>query len=204
MDNIAYSLGLALGKTVLQQVQESGVDLTEVSPSDLVKGIEDVLKGNKPLIEMEEANTQIQDYFAKVSEKKSVEAVGEKENSVAFLTTNSERTEVTKLDSGLQYEVLSKGDGEKPVNAEAQVTVHYHGTTIDGKVFDSSVERGQPATFGLNQVISGWTEGVQLMNTGSKYRFYIPSDLAYGDRGAGADIKPGAALIFDVELISIN
>jgi len=204
VDNIAYSLGLALGKTVLQQVQESGVDLTEVSPSDLVKGIEDVLKGNKPLIEMEEANTQIQDYFAKVSEKKSVEAVGEKENSVAFLTTNSERTEVTKLDSGLQYEVLSKGDGEKPVNAEAQVTVHYHGTTIDGKVFDSSVERGQPATFGLNQVISGWTEGVQLMNTGSKYRFYIPSDLAYGDRGAGADIKPGAALIFDVELISIN
>ena len=204
MDNVAYSLGIALGRTVLEQIGGSGIDLDKISPVDIAKGIEDVISGKEPLIGMEEANAHIQGYFAKVNEQKSAESVGEKTIGSEFLATNKIKEGVVETESGLQYEVITSGDGEKPANVESQVTVHYHGTTIDGTVFDSSVDRGEPATFGLNQVIAGWTEGVQLMNTGSKYRFYIPSDLAYGDRGAGASIKPGSTLIFDVELLSVN
>ena len=120
----------------------------------------------------------------------------------AFLAENKNRPEVTETASGLQYEVLVQGDGPKP-GPTTKVTTHYHGTTIDGKVFDSSVQRGQPLSFGLNQVISGWTEGLQLMPVGSKYKFFIPHNLAYGERGAGGAIPGGAALIFEVELIAI-
>lgn len=120
-----------------------------------------------------------------------------------FLAENAKRPEVTTTESGLQYEVLTQGQGEKPT-ADQTVTVHYEGKLIDGTVFDSSVARGEPATFGLRQVIPGWTEGVQLMPRGSKYRFYIPSDLAYGERGAGRDIGPNETLIFDVELLDIQ
>lgn len=119
-----------------------------------------------------------------------------------FLAANKEKPNVVTLESGLQYEVLQEGDGPKPT-ASQSVTCHYHGTLIDGKIFDSSVQRGQPATFPLNRVIPGWTEGVQLMNEGSKYRFFIPSNLAYGDRQVGSDIGPNSALIFDVELLKI-
>jgi FKBP-type peptidyl-prolyl cis-trans isomerase FklB len=120
-----------------------------------------------------------------------------------FLEENKKRPEVVALPSGLQYEILVEGQGPRPV-ATNKVTCHYHGTLIDGTVFDSSVRRGQPATFPLNGVIKGWTEGVQLMPAGSKWRFFIPPNLAYGDRGAGAQIGPGSTLIFDVELISFN
>ncbi len=120
----------------------------------------------------------------------------------AFLAENKNRPEVTETASGLQYEVMVQGDGPKP-GPTTKVTTHYHGTTIDGKIFDSSVQRGQPLSFGLNQVISGWTEGLQLMPVGSKYKFFIPYNLAYGERGAGGAIPGGAALIFEVELIAI-
>lgn len=121
-----------------------------------------------------------------------------------FLEENGLRAEVTTTASGLQYEVLQAGEGPKPAGSTARVTVHYEGRLTDGKVFDSSYKRNQPATFGLNQVISGWTEGVQLMNQGSKYRFYIPSELGYGARGAGGSIPPHATLIFDVELLATS
>lgn len=122
------------------------------------------------------------------------------ERGLAFLAENKKRPEVTETASGLQYEVLVEGTGPKPASASSRVTTHYTGTTIDGKVFDSSVNRGEPISFGLNQVIKGWTEGLQLMTVGSKYRFFIPYELAYGERGAGGSIPGGAALIFDVEL----
>ena len=121
----------------------------------------------------------------------------------AFLAENANKPGVTTLPSGLQYEVLTEGSGPKP-GPRASVTTHYHGTLTNGKVFDSSYQRGQPATFGVNQVISGWTEALQLMPEGSKWRLYIPSDLAYGKRGAGRDIGPDSALIFDVELLKVN
>jgi FKBP-type peptidyl-prolyl cis-trans isomerase len=120
----------------------------------------------------------------------------------AFLAENKNRPEVTETASGLQYEVMVQGTGPKP-GPTTKVTTHYHGTTIDGKVFDSSLQRGQPLSFGLHQVISGWTEGLQLMPVGSKYKFFIPYNLAYGERGAGGAIPGGAALIFEVELIAI-
>lgn len=122
----------------------------------------------------------------------------------AFLEENKKRPGVTETASGLQYEVITEGHGSKPASANSRVTTHYTGTTIDGKIFDSSVQRGQPLSFGLNQVIRGWTEGLQLMNVGSKYKFFIPYDLAYGERGAGASIPGGAALIFEVELLDTN
>lgn len=129
------------------------------------------------------------------------------ENKVAgaaFLAENTKKANIVTTATGLQYEVLTKGTGAKSPSATDEVTVHYKGTTLDGKEFDSSYSRGEPATFPLNRVIAGWTEGVQLMKEGDKYRFYIPSDLAYGSRGAGRDIGPNAALIFDVELIKIQ
>jgi len=121
-----------------------------------------------------------------------------------FLEENKKRPGVTETASGLQYEVITEGAGKKPASANSRVTTHYTGTTIDGKVFDSSVSRGQPLSFGLNQVIRGWTEGLQLMPVGSKYKFYIPYELAYGERGAGASIPGGAALIFEVELLGTD
>ncbi len=121
----------------------------------------------------------------------------------AFLQENAKRDEVTVLPSGLQYEVLKEGEGDKPTEYN-KVTCHYHGTLINGTIFDSSVQRGQPASFPLNAVIKGWTEGVQLMSVGSKYKFYIPHDLAYGDRHVSAEIGPNSTLIFEVELLGIN
>ena len=166
------------------------------------KGFEAATAGNNQLsqAEMQQA---FNDLNQMVEENKMKGSLEEKVKGEKFLEENKKKAGVITTASGLQYKVVTMGTGEKPT-ATSQVKVHYHGTTIDGQVFDSSVERGEPISFPLNGVIAGWTEGVQLMPVGSKFIFYIPSELAYGDRGAGAVIKPGAALIFEVELIGIE
>ena len=194
MDSVSRSLGLVLG----QSVQSQGLPVSDYDA--FLDGFRAVLEGDATEADVRNANLALQ---ASMQEAQAAKSAGAKAEGRAFLAQNAERAEVTVTASGLQYEVLEAGAGESP-RATDKVTVHYTGKNLDGSVFDSSVERGQPATFGLNQVIAGWTEGVQLMKPGAKYRFYIPSDLAYGERGAGADIAPGATLIFDVELISVN
>lgn len=194
MDSLSYSLGILLG----QNLQSQGFD--KIDEQSLNAGIHDMLAGNEPKFSMEEANNIIQEYMQKKQEAKFQSNI---EEGKAFLDANAQREEVTVLPSGLQYEVLQSGEGKKP-GATDKVTVHYHGTLIDGTVFDSSVERGQPATFGVNQVISGWTEALQLMPEGSKWKLYIPSDLAYGPRGAGPKIGPYSTLVFEVELLKVN
>lgn len=151
----------------------------------------------------EEMNLIFQQLNEMVQAKQNVGSDEEKAIGAKFLADNKTKPGVITTPSGLQYKVVTMGTGEKP-KATDKVNVHYHGTTIDGVVFDSSVQRGEPISFPLNQVIPGWTEGVQLMPVGSKFIFYIPSDLAYGDRGAGQQIKPGATLIFEVELFAIE
>ena len=195
MDSLSYHLGILLANSV----QAQGLPVT--SQDDFVAGFKATLDGATTPDDLSKAQAAIQDHMQAKEMAKSSAA---KSEGTAFLAKNGQRAEVTTTASGLQYEVLTEGDGSRHPAASDKVTVHYTGKNLDGSVFDSSVERGQPATFGLNQVISGWTEGVQLMTPGAKYRFYIPSDLAYGERGAGADIAPGATLMFDVELISIN
>ena len=194
MDSLSYSLGVLLG----QNLQSQGFE--NIDEPSLTKGIHDMLAGNEPKVSMEEANTIIQQYMQKKQEAKFESNIAE---GKAFLEANAQREEVTILPSGLQYEVLKEGNGSKP-SATDKVTVHYHGMLIDGTVFDSSIERGQPATFGVNQVIKGWTEALQMMPEGSKWKLYIPSDLAYGPRGAGPKIGPYATLIFEVELLKVN
>lgn len=194
MTKVSYALGM----NIVANLKQQGLDTLDESA--FAEGIKVALAGDSTLMTEEEANATLQAYFAGLQEDKTKMASKEGE---AFLAANANKEGITVTTSGLQYEVMVAGEGAKPL-ATDQVTVHYTGTTIDGKVFDSSVERGQPATFGLNQVIAGWTEGVQLMSVGAKYRFFIPYNLAYGERGAGADIPPYAALIFEVELIKIN
>ncbi len=194
MDSLSYSLGLMLAKNLQSQ------GFTELDEASLNAAIHDVLAGNEPKLSMEEANGFIQAYMSKKQEAQFEEAIKAGE---AFLAENAKREEVTVLPSGLQYEVLAEGDGPKPT-ASSKVTVHYHGTLTDGTVFDSSVERGQPATFGVNQVIKGWTEALQLMPQGAKWKLFIPSDLAYGSRGAGPKIGPYSTLVFEVELLEVK
>jgi FKBP-type peptidyl-prolyl cis-trans isomerase FklB len=187
MDSLSYSVGVVLGKSLKQQ----GID--QVDAVSLARAIEDYLGGKDLAIDERSAGQNVNKYLR---EKQA--GAGE-----AFLAENGKREGVTTTASGLQYEVLKEGDGPKP-KSNQKVTVHYHGTLIDGTVFDSSVERGRPASFGVTQVIQGWVEGLQLMSKGSKYKFYIPYNLAYGERGAPPKIQPYAALIFEVELLDIN
>lgn len=193
MDKISYALGLSMG----YNFKASGI--SKVETVDFIAGLEDVLKGNTPQMSIDEAKQVINDYFAQLQEEK---ADLNKEAGEEFLRVNKEKAGVKTTESGLQYEILQEGNGKKP-QATDKVKVHYEGRLIDGRVFDSSIQRGQPAEFGLNQVISGWTEGLQLMPVGSKYRFFLPSDIAYGARGAGEMIEPNSTLIFEVELIDI-
>ena len=194
IDSVSYSLGIS----VANNLKSSGFESIETQA--VASAFSDVFEGNEVKINEEDANILIQEYFVELSQKKSQEAISAGQ---AFLDENAKKEGVTTTASGLQYEVLTNGTGATPVETD-QVTVHYHGTLVDGTVFDSSVERGQPATFPVNGVIPGWVEALQLMNVGSKYKLYIPFDLAYGERGAGGSIGPNETLIFEVELLSIN
>ena len=194
MDSVSYSLGVS----VANNLKSSGFETIESSA--ISAAFNDVFSENDVKISEEDANALIQDYFMELSQKKSQEATNKGQ---AFLDENATKDGVVTTASGLQYQVLTEGQGAKPV-ASDEVTVHYHGTLIDGTVFDSSVDRGQPATFPVGGVIQGWVEALQLMNVGSKYKLFIPSNLAYGERGAGGSIGPNETLVFEVELLSIN
>ena len=194
MEKVSYSLGVNMATSVKAQ----GLDTIDANA--LAKAFNDVFEGNDLDISEEESMTILQDYFGKIQEEKNAKANKE---GTAFLTENGAKEEVTTTESGLQYEVLISGEGAKPTTTD-KVTVHYHGMLIDGTVFDSSIDRGQPATFGVTQVIKGWTEALQLMSVGDKWKLTIPSNLAYGDQGAGGMIGPGATLVFEVELLGIN
>lgn len=194
MDKISYALGLSMG----QQLLSSGVE--KLNYADLAKGIEHVLEKQQPEIAYTEAQTILNQFFTELERKIAGQA---KEAGEKFLAENAKRPEVKTTPSGLQYEIIEATIGQKP-KATDKVKVHYEGTLTDGTVFDSSYKRGEPITFGLNQVIKGWTEGLQLMSIGSKYKLYIPYQLGYGAQGAGAAIPPYAALIFTVDLLGIE
>jgi FKBP-type peptidyl-prolyl cis-trans isomerase FklB len=194
MDKISYAIGLSMGQNLM------GSGVTSLEYADLAAGIKDVLKKNQPQISYQEAQQVLGKFFSELEQKIAGEA---KAAGAAFLAENAKREGVKVTESGLQYEVLEATIGQKP-KATDKVRVHYEGTLIDGTVFDSSYKRGESITFGLNQVIKGWTEGLQLMSIGSKYKLYLPYHLAYGERGAGANIPPYAALIFTVELLGIE
>ena len=193
MDKVSYALGLSIGNNF----QTSGIKQLQVE--DFVKGLEDVLGEKQPAISYEEAKQVINDYFMKLQQER-LEI--NKQAGAEFLEINRHKAGVVELPSGLQYQVLKQGAGAKP-SANDKVKCHYHGTLINGTVFDSSVQRGEPATFGVSQVIPGWVEALQLMPVGSKWRLFIPSNLAYGEHGAGDVIEPNNTLIFDVELLDI-
>lgn len=194
VDSISYGLGVSIGQNISTQ------GLSEVNADKFAKGLDDFLKGGDVLISAEEANKMLNEYFVAIQQKKNAENI---EKGKKFLVENATKEGVVTLPSGLQYKILKEGTGLKPTISD-KVTTHYHGTLIDGTVFDSSLQRGEPATFPLNGVIKGWTEALQLMPVGSKWELYIPSDLAYGERGAGGQIGPNATLIFQVELLSIE
>ncbi|MBM77359.1 MAG: peptidylprolyl isomerase [Crocinitomicaceae bacterium] len=193
-DSVSYSLGVNIGENL--QKEFPNIDL-----HDLENGIKDVFDTSKsPSIQGPDAQKIIQDYFAKQQAAASQEIIKVGED---FLAKNGKRDGVITTESGLQYEILKVGDGPKP-SATDNVKTHYHGTLLDGTVFDSSVDRGEPISFNVNGVIAGWTEALQLMTVGSKWRLYIPYNLAYGERGAGSKIGPYSTLIFEVELLNIN
>ena len=192
-DSVSYSLGIVLGTSI----DKAGIK--EFSEKLFMQGINEVVGGKQPGLTTEQANMVINAYLTKVNEKKAVINLIEGQK---FLTENGKKDGVVTLPSGLQYKVIKEGQGLSPVDT-SMVTVHYTGTLINGKVFDSSVERGQPAQFPVNGVIPGWTEALQRMKTGAKWILYIPSRLGYGEYGAGS-IEPNSVLIFDVELISFD
>ncbi|NLI72146.1 MAG: FKBP-type peptidyl-prolyl cis-trans isomerase [Bacteroidales bacterium] len=194
MDKISYALGLSLGNNLL------GSGVANLNVAELTAGIQDVLNKKKPKISYQEAQEVLNKYFEELQACTSEKNIKE---GKAFLEANGKRPEVVTLKSGLQYEILKEGNGPVP-KASNTVKVHYHGTLIDGTVFDSSVQRGQPAVFGVTQVISGWVEALQLMSVGSKWKLFIPSDLAYGAQGAGQLIGPHTTLMFEVELLGIE
>ena len=201
MDKLSYALGIGIGS------QLAGMGAKELNIDDFAQAIKDVISGAGLKVDNAEAQTLVQNFFQEQEAKQQAAAAeagkAAKDAGEAFLAENAKKDGVVTLPSGLQYQVLKEGNGKKP-SATDQVVCHYEGTLIDGTVFDSSYKRNEPATFGLNQVIAGWTEGVQLMSEGAKYRFFIHYNLAYGERGAGAQIPPFAALVFDVELIQVK
>ena len=193
LDSVSYLLGQAIGGNVLKDIPEANKEL-------ILQGLKDKLYGNTPAVE-DPTNQMLGNYFKQKAERDAQSAMQE---GISFLEENKKNPNVKVTASGLQYEVMKEGNGLKPT-ATSKVKVHYHGTTPSGEVFDSSVKRGEPITFGLNQVIKGWTEGLQLMAVGSKYRLFIPQELAYGaNPQPGSAIKPYMPLVFEVELLGIE
>ena len=201
LDRISYALGLSMGNNF----RSSGIE--KINVKDFADGVAAVFSGETPKMTYDEAKEEIRKFVTEMEERQKAEAakMGEVNAKAGenFLAENAKRPEVKTTATGLQYEIVKEGDGPTP-NRGDRVTVHYTGKLIDGTVFDSSVERGEPATFGVTQVIPGWVEALQMMKTGSQWRLYIPSKLAYGPNGAGGVIGPNATLIFDVELIKIE
>lgn len=201
-DSASYAFGLLIGENLMRQMPPG------LNPDVIMSGMTAVLKDAPRAFDQQTASKIFTAFSQKAQEQQEVEnrKAGEANRAagVKFLEENKKRKEVTTTASGLQYEVMKRGTGTESPKATDKVKVHYHGTTTDGGVFDSSVERGEPITFGLNQVISGWTEGLQLMHVGDKFKFFIPADLAYGDRSPSPKIPPGSVLVFEVELFEIN
>ncbi len=200
MDKVSYALGLGIGR----QLSQMGADSLNID--DFAQAIKDILAGKEPAVSDAEAQTLVKNFFEKQEAKQRAAAAEKfkdtKEKGEKYLAENAKKEGVVTLPSGLQYQVIKEGNGRKP-KATDKVKCHYEGMLIDGTLFDSSIQRGEPATFPLNGVIAGWTEGLQLMQEGAKYRFFIPYQLGYGEHGAGASIPPFAALVFDVELIEV-
>lgn len=200
MDKLSYALGMSMGHNF------KGTGIKTLNSADFAAGVASVYDGVKPEMTFDEAKRIVNEYFAKLEAEMQAEAAKQGEvnrkNGEAFLTENAKRDGIKVTESGLQYEVLESGKGDSP-KASDNVEVHYTGKLIDGTVFDSSVERGVPASFGVTQVIPGWVEALQLMHEGDKWRLYIPSDLAYGPNGAGGVIGPNMTLIFDIELLRV-
>ena len=201
MDKLSYALGLGIGR------QLSQMGAADLNIDDFAQAVKDMIDGKEPQVATAEAQQIVEDFFRKQEEKQHAEAAekykGAKSEGEKYLSENAKKEGVVTLPSGLQYQVLKEGNGKSP-KATDKVVCHYEGMLIDGTMFDSSVQRGEPATFPLNGVIAGWTEGLQLMKEGAKYRFFIPYQLGYGERGAGASIPPFATLVFDVELIEVK
>ena len=194
MEKVSYALGLSIGNNLL------GSGIKDLNTDEFVKAIKTVMAGEKPEMSYEEAKQVLDTFFHDLADKineKNIQAGKD------FLAKNKEQEGVVELASGLQYQILTSGAGKSP-SITNRVKCHYTGMLLDGTVFDSSVQRGEPAEFGVNQVIAGWTEALQLMKEGDKWRLFIPSDMAYGARGAGNSIPPHATLIFDVELIEVK
>ena len=198
MDKLSYALGMSMGHNF------KGTGIKTLNSADFAAGVASVYDGVKPEMTFDEAKRIVNEYFAKLEAEMQAEAAKQGEvnrkNGEAFLTENAKREGIKVTESGLQYEVLESGKGDSP-KASDNVEVHYTGKLIDGTVFDSSVERGVPASFGVTQVIPGWVEALQLMHEGDKWRLYIPSDLAYGPNGAGGGVGPNMTVIFQVELL---
>jgi len=194
MNKISYALGMNLA----QNLKASGIETIEYA--EFTKGLEAAFEGKDTDMSAEEANQLLQEFFGALQAKQHEATI---QAGKDFLAENAKKEGVVTLESGLQYEIITEGNGAKPA-ATDQVECHYHGTLIDGNVFDSSVERGEPAVFPVNGVIQGWVEALQLMPVGSKWRLFIPSDLAYGERGAGQHIGPHTTLVFEVELLAIK
>ncbi|WP_304059395.1 FKBP-type peptidyl-prolyl cis-trans isomerase [Hoylesella loescheii] len=201
MDKLSYALGLGIGR------QLSQMGAADLNIDDFAQAVKDMVDGKEPQVATAEAQQIVEDFFRKQEERQRAEAAekykGAKSEGEKYLSENAKKEGVVTLPSGLQYQVLKEGNGKSP-KATDKVVCHYEGMLIDGTMFDSSLQRGEPATFPLNGVIAGWTEGLQLMKEGAKYRFFIPYQLGYGERGAGASIPPFATLVFDVELIEVK
>ncbi|MGL4851815.1 MAG: FKBP-type peptidyl-prolyl cis-trans isomerase [Phocaeicola sp.] len=193
MDKFSYAIGLGIGQNLVSMGAQ-GINIEDFS-----QAIKDVLEKRETAISHTEAREIVNNYFQELEAKMSAAAI---EQGAAFLAENAKRPEVITLESGLQYEVITEGTGKKPA-ATDRVKCHYEGTLIDGTLFDSSVKRGEPAVFGVNQVIPGWVEALQLMSEGTKWKLYIPSQLGYGAQQAGEMIPPHSTLIFEVELIEV-
>lgn len=193
MDKFSYSIGLGIGQNLL------GMGARDLNVEDFAQAIKDVLEGNSTAISHTEARQIVNEYFEKLEAEMNAENI---EKGKKFLEENGTKENIVTLPSGLQYEVIKEGNGKKP-KATDRVKCHYEGTLINGTLFDSSIQRGEPAVFGVNQVIAGWVEALQLMSEGAKWRLFIPSELAYGANGAGEMIPPHSTLIFEVELIEV-